>query len=126
MQIILTPDGYVESFALTGTLDGGVEVPDFPAERLQDFLQRYTAYKLTDGALAFDADKLAADTNAAEISALRARRETECFKYINRGQLWYARLTAAQLAELGLWYLKWLDVTQTRAVPDRPAWLEEY
>lgn len=34
-------------------------------------------------------------------------------------------LEAAQLAELSAWYIKWLDVTRTRVIPDRPSWLDE-
>lgn len=54
---------------------------------------------------------------------LRKQREVECFSIINRGELWYDRLTEEQKSELGVWYQAWLDVTDTKAVPDRPAWL---
>lgn len=125
IHILCNEQGYVTAFASIGELVGGVEA-ELPDDLFESFETQYPAYKLTDGALVFDADKLAADTDAAEISTLRARRETECFKYINRGQLWYARLTGAQLTELGVWYLKWLDITSTREIPERPAWLEKY
>lgn len=58
-----------------------------------------------------------------ETEELRRRRQEECFSVINRGELWYSRLTEEQKAELGVWYQAWLDVTDTKAVPDRPAWL---
>lgn len=60
----------------------------------------------------------------AEIKPLRRRREEECFSIINRGELWYSRLTVPQKVELGHWYDAWLDVTETKVVPDKPEWLE--
>ena len=58
-----------------------------------------------------------------EIEALRAQRAEECFAIINRGKLWYDRLTATQLAELSEWYIAWLDVTDTLTVPSIPEWI---
>lgn len=55
---------------------------------------------------------------------LRNRREKECFPYINRGQLWYNHLTEEQKQELDVWYTAWLDVTETKVIPDKPLWLE--
>lgn len=126
MQIRLK-DNYVESYALVGGIEGGAEVSDLPPEALADFALHHTAYKLAEDGrtLVLDADKRDADADAAALSALRTRRERECFTYINRGQLWYARLSAVQLAELSAWYIKWLDVTRTRQIPDKPAWLDE-
>ena len=126
MQIKLK-DNYVESYALIGGIEGGVEVSDLSPETLADFALHHTAYKLAEDGrtLVLDADKRDADADAATLSALRTRRERECFTYINRGQLWYAWLSAAQLAELSAWYIKWLDVTRTRQIPDKPAWLDE-
>lgn len=54
----------------------------------------------------------------------RRRRETECFPIINRGQLWYDMLTAAQKADLKEWYTAWLNVTETLVAPVKPSWLE--
>lgn len=56
---------------------------------------------------------------------LRERREKECFSVINRGVLWYDRLTKAQINELYHWYQRWLDVTITGVVPPKPSWLNE-
>lgn len=56
---------------------------------------------------------------------LRERREKECFSVINRGVLWYDRLTKAQINELYHWYQQWLDVTITGVVPPKPNWLNE-
>lgn len=54
---------------------------------------------------------------------LRDRRAFECFPIINRGQLWYETLTETQKAELKVWYQAWLNVTETRTVPEKPNWL---
>lgn len=55
---------------------------------------------------------------------LRSRRELECFSIINRGTLWYDRLTESQKTELESWYEAWLNVTDTNVVPPKPAWIE--
>lgn len=57
------------------------------------------------------------------VAKLRIKREEECFPYINRGTLWYERLTAEQRAELNDWYEAWLDVTETKVIPEKPEWL---
>lgn len=58
-----------------------------------------------------------------ELRELRARREQECFSIVNRGKLWYDNLTEEQLIELNTWYKAWLDVTETRVVPETPSWI---
>ena len=59
-----------------------------------------------------------------ELESLRIRREQECFSVINRGQLWYSILTEEQLAELQTWYKAWLDVTETKVIPEKPSWIK--
>lgn len=59
-------------------------------------------------------------TNAEEI---RHRRESECFSYVNRGELWYKTLTEKQKEEFEAWYTAWLDAPQTLVVPTKPTWL---
>ena len=54
---------------------------------------------------------------------LRRRRNEECFPVINRGKLWYDKLTTQQVQELNDWYDAWLNVTETHVVPDKPKWL---
>ena len=56
---------------------------------------------------------------------LRKKRELECFTVINRGKLWYERLSYEQYIELVSWYNKWLDVTNTLVIPERPNWLDK-
>ena len=55
---------------------------------------------------------------------MRLQREQKCFPIINRGKLWYDKLTSEQTLELKNWYQAWLDAPQTGVVPDRPAWLK--
>lgn len=65
---------------------------------------------------------------------LRARREDECFIYINRGVLWYNTLTTEQQQELNTWYQAWLNVPQVyeetkptnieTIIPTKPSWLK--
>lgn len=125
MQIILNDQGYIESYALIGGLVDGVEIDTPPDKMLEDFKRHPAAYKLADGVLVLDADKLKADADAAELTVIRRRRETECFAYINRGELWYSLLTDAQKAELANWYLSWLDAPETRTIPAPPVWLDK-
>lgn len=61
---------------------------------------------------------------AHEMLLLRQRREEECFSVINRGSLWYDTLTDSQKEELKVWYKAWLDVTETKIVPEKPVWLK--
>lgn len=68
------------------------------------------------------------------LDTLRARREEECFSYVNRGALWYNTLTTEQQQELNTWYQAWLDVPQVyletkpsdieTIIPEKPSWLK--
>lgn len=60
----------------------------------------------------------------AETADLRFRRTTECFSVVNRGTPWYDRLTEVQKNELNDWYQGWLDVTETKVVPNKPEWID--
>lgn len=55
---------------------------------------------------------------------LRFLRDKYCFSIINRGSLWYDTLTDSQKEELKTWYKAWLDVTETKIIPERPIWLK--
>lgn len=63
-------------------------------------------------------------TDGEILDNLRMQREEECFLIINRGQLWYDTLSNEYKAELNDWYHAWLDVTETKVVPDKPVWLK--
>ena len=63
--------------------------------------------------------------NNIRLSAIRAQREIECFPIINRGVLWYDKLTEEQKAELAAWYQQWLDAPQTNIIPKPLQWLTD-
>ena len=58
------------------------------------------------------------------LADLRGKRRAECFSIINRGVLWYEKLTTAQKEELSEWYNSWLNVTETLVEPKRPLFLD--
>lgn len=120
MQVIIT-DGYVSSYAFVGSLDGGLEV-DIPSD-MDHFFNNYESYKLTETGLVFDQEKFDSMKEEEDLETLRERRQTECFEYVDRGALWYDTLTAEQLIELGYFYRAWLNVTETKVVPEKPTWL---
>ena len=120
MQITLE-NGYVSSYALIGTVTGGIEVPDPPDTG--HFEEHFQSYRLEDGALIFDEKQNTELERKALCDELRKRRETECFSYINRGQIWYDRLSGEQKVELEVWYSDWLKATETLTVPAKPSWL---
>lgn len=53
---------------------------------------------------------------------IRKKREIICFPIINRGKLWYERLSNTQQGELREWYQKWLDAPETLVTPDDLYW----
>ena len=123
MQIKLNEKGFITDFAIVGTIEGGIEVNE--PKDINHFMEHFTAYKVKNNAPDFDSEEDNKIETENTKQALRQRRQTECFSYVNRGQLWYATLSVKQLAELTLWYKAWLNVTETMSVPERPAWLEE-
>lgn len=54
---------------------------------------------------------------------LRIIREHECFSIINRGTIWYNNLTQDQIFQIKNWYQSWLDVTETKVIPEKPQFL---
>jgi hypothetical protein len=56
---------------------------------------------------------------------LREARNKVCFPVINRGKLWYDRLSPLQLGELKAWYQAWLDAPRTLEYPKEPEWLHD-
>lgn len=121
MKVLLDDKGFIQSYALIGDLVDGIELPD--PEDIAHFEEHFTAYKVSDGNAAFDTEQDTALQDEAVLAGLRSRRETECFSVINRGQLWYEGVSLTQLLELRVWYKAWLNVTETRVVPERPTWL---
>lgn len=88
----------------------------------------------TDKERRFQIQDLPELTEEQILNNLRARREQECFIYINRGVLWYNTLTTEQQQELNTWYQAWLNVPQVyletkptdieTIIPTKPNWLK--
>ncbi len=121
MIVQINATGFVESYAIVGNIEGGIEVAD--PEDMGHFESHFTAYKMDGNALVFDAEMQTEQERAEATAAYRLQRERECFPIINRGGLWYETLTPQQHEELRQWYRSWLDGTNTLTVPDKPAWL---
>lgn len=125
MTIYIIPDenNYITEYSFEEEIGIAVELPtDFD---VCGILNNPTAYKYENGSLTADEEKLKELQDARQTEWLRAEREYQCFSIINRGELWYSRLTEEQLAELNAWYDAWLDVTESRTIPDRPTFLDE-
>ena len=123
MQVILNEQGYVKAYALIGSFGSDFVTVNEP-ENIDDFENNYRSYYLSDGnVLVKSDDKQKEIEDHRELSNLRSRREKECYPIINRGDLWYSRLSVAQKEELDVWYQAWLDVTDTRVIPEKPEWL---
>lgn len=122
MKVILDDKGFIASFALEGEITDGIELPT--PEDIDHFMEHWQSYRSKDGKALFDEEQDTALAEESEKENLRQRRQTECFAFVNRGQLWYAKLSVKQLAELTAWYTAWLKVTETKTIPERPVWLE--
>lgn len=121
MKILINEDKYLTCFCIDAELENGIEVPN--PDDLETFIDTFRAYKYENGNLLLDEKKLQ-DVNDARIAdKLRFKRQKVCFPYINRGYLWYSKLTEEQKVELDSWYQAWLDVTETKLIPDAPKWL---
>lgn len=121
MKILIDENKYLTCFCIDAELNGGIEV-DTPAD-IDAFADIFRAYKYEYGSLVLDQNKLEVLNDERIIDSLRIKREKACFPYINRGYLWYSKLTEEQKSELGVWYQAWLDVTETKVVPDMLEWL---
>lgn len=123
MQIILNEQGYVKSYALIGGFGSSSIVVNEPVD-IDDFENNYRSYYLSDdNVLVKSEDKQNEIENQREFVYLRSQREKICYPIINRGELWYSRLTTEQKEELDAWYQAWLDVTETKVIPEKPEWL---
>ena len=104
-------------------IEDGIEIEDSNLEA-EFFNNTFSDYQYIDGKIIKDEAKSIITKTEQFIEELRGRRKTECFPIINRGDLWYSRLTEEQLNELNIWYDAWLNVTETLVVPEKPNWLE--
>lgn len=121
MKILIDENKYLICFCVDAELNGSIEVET--PEDVDAFADVYRAYKYENGSLILDQNKLEAINEERMVEKLRYQREKACFPYINRGEMWYGRLSADQKNELSTWYQAWLDVTETKVIPEKPDWL---
>ena len=121
MKILIDENKYLTCFCIDAELNGGIEV-ETPKD-IDAFIDVFTAYRYDNGNLVLDQSRLDALDAERINNNLRHQRDKVCFPYINRGYIWYNKLTDAQKNELDVWYQAWLDVTDTMVVPETPAWL---
>jgi hypothetical protein len=112
-------EGHYET--LTEYPNGGKDVEWVWDIEPQEAREAYDEYEDIQVYIPYTPEELA----ERELTVLRGRRASECFPVVNRGKLWYDRLTSDQEIELSDWYNAWLDVTETKTIPARPAWVDD-
>lgn len=128
LSVILDENGYIQRFSVGGML--GDETTHFYTEIPPDFFGHSKAYRVEKETLVLDTKQMASVEDENELNEIRGLREIECFSVINRGKLWYDRLTDEQYKELSSWYDAWLNVTERKrgaksfSIPQRPKWLD--
>lgn len=121
MKILIDENKYLTCFCIDAELNGGIEVET--PEDIDAFIDVFTAYRYENGNLVLDQSRLDALDAERIDNNLRHQRDKMCFPVINRGYLWYSKLTDDQKEELDRWYQAWLDVTTTKIIPSNPEWL---
>lgn len=91
-----------------------VETPAIPGKEAYDEYEDIQVY------VPYTAEEL----DEIKRADIRRRRVSECFSVINRGKLWYDRLSVVQEVQLTDWYDAWLDAPETLVVPERPSWID--
>lgn len=122
MKILLDENNYLTCVCIDAELENGIEVET--PENIDAFIDKFRAYKYENGQLILDEVRLNESNNERLADELRFKREKKCFPIINRGTLWYNHLSEQQRVELDAWYQAWLNVTETKVVPDMPEWLK--
>ncbi len=92
-----------------------IDVPYQPAKEAWDEYEDIQVY------ISYTEEEL----EQIKADSLRKQRESECFPIVNRGALWYDKLTEEQRSELSVWYEAWLDAPATGEAPVLPAWISE-
>jgi hypothetical protein len=126
MKIVLDEQGFVLNYAIVGSFEDETQIEIIEPDDLEDFETNYRSYHIIDDKLVKDTEEQLRLEDEQELEELRLQREKICFPIINRGELWYSRLTDEQKEELNIWYDAWLDITETRIIPDTPEWLSNY
>lgn len=121
MKIQVDKNGYIENYVIVGESSScNIEVEE-PEGFSPDF---YQAWKYDGEKLVYDMEQAQKIQNDYRKNEIRARREKECFSYVNRGTLWYNKLTPEQDIELQNWYDAWLEAPETLIIPKKLEWLD--
>ena len=114
MIIKINENGYVESpYIRDATIE--LEVTDEQLEQISTFSFN-TNWRYLNGEFILE--------SLMDENSLRERRQRECFDILdNRSQLWWNKLTEIQREEIEAWYEAWLEVTETKVIPEKPSWL---
>ena len=128
MKVGINEEGYVYIFSDDETYwDENAEYFTVPDDFLEDenFLNNRLCYKYDpeNKTLIYEESRKPAVEIINKQRDIRELREQICFPYINRGELWYNKLTAEQKEEYDEWYQAWLDAPQTLVIPEKPLWL---
>ena len=121
MRITIDEKGYVTGWSIVGDEAGILcEAP----EDFDHFAEFYRGYRYEDGELVEDPEAMKELRVFHQKESIRRQREDLCFPYINRGNLWYQRLSRERLEQLKQWYEAWLDAPETMTIPETPEWLD--
>lgn len=121
MQIQIDKNGYVENYVIVGESN----VCNIEVEEPEGFSpDKFQAWKYDGEKLVYDMEQAQKIQNNYRKNEIRARREKECFSYVNRGTLWYNKLTPEQDIELQNWYDAWLEAPETLIIPKKLEWLD--
>ena len=122
MKILIDENKYLTCVCIDAELNGGIEVET--PEDVDTFIDVFRAYRYDNGKLMLDQSRLHALNDERINNDLRRKRDKVCFPYVNRGYLWYSKLTDDQKEQLNEWYQAWLDVTDTKVAPQMLEWLK--
>lgn len=121
MKIQIDKNGYVENYVIVGESN----VCNIEVEEPEGFSpDKFQAWKYDGEKLVYDMEQAQKIQNDYRKSEIRARREKECFSYVNRGTLWYNKLTPEQDIEFQNWYDAWLEAPETLIIPKKLEWLD--
>ena len=121
MKIQIDKNGYVENYVIVGETN----VCNIEVEEPEGFSpDKFQAWKYDGEKLVYDMEQAQKIQNNYRKNEIRARREKECFSYVNRGTLWYNKLTPEQDIEFQNWYDAWLEAPETLIIPKKLEWLD--
>ena len=121
MKIQIDKNGYVENYVIVGESN----VCNIEVEEPEGFSpDKFQAWKYDGEKLVYDMEQAQKIQNNYRKNEIRARREKECFSYVNRGTLWYHKLTPEQDIEFQNWYDAWLAAPETLIIPKKLEWLD--